>query len=587
MSVFGAISEQLKAPDGLSWGQINDLWGGLLGGYQARSGVSVSWQTALRASTVLACARVLAEGIAQLPLKILEVGEDGSRTPATAHPVYNLLYRRPNDWMTSFEFRETKMLHAVLAGNAYSFINRVNGKIVELIPIPPNRCTPLQASDYTVTYRVTAPDGSQEVIDASLVWHIKGLSWDGFRGLDTVLLAREAIGLALATEQSHAMLHANGLRSSGLLSVKKTLDDKELTRLSAWVKKNFAGLDNVARVMIGDDDMKFTPFDMKGMDAQHLETRRMQIEEVCRFMRVFPQMVMHTDKTATFASADAFFTAHVVHSLSPWVARWEQSISRSLLADDEALIAKFNINGLLRGDSVSRGDFYLKALGGARAETAFMTRNEVRELEDLDPIEGGDVLPTPIGPQSGQPPIGGPDAGPTKPPTPPGTTQAKVDELLDALLELKFNPNHDERGRFGTGSGGGLGTLRAFLKDKSAKDVLAAVVAKAVTAATDRHNVAKALGAAVTFALYHGLSADMPADVEEAVREQVEHLALNTGATVASAREMMRSGVKGLITLRQAQVTRRSKAADDVDPVLGALQAVADALDNDDLFSED
>lgn len=128
-------------------------------------------------------------------------------------------------------------------------------------------------------------------------------------------------------------------------------------------------------------------------------------------------MVMHSDKTSTFASADAFFLAHVVHSLMPWVARWEQSIQKSFLENDETLLAKFNVNGLLRGDAGSRADFYLKALGGARAETAYMTRNEVRELEDMDPIEGGDTLPVPIAPEPVQPaPMGGPDVGPAKPP---------------------------------------------------------------------------------------------------------------------------------------------------------------------------
>jgi phage portal protein BeeE len=136
-------------------------------------------------------------------------------------------------------------------------------------------------------------------------------------------------------------------------------------------------------------------------------------------MRVFPQMVMHSDKTSTFASADAFFLAHVIHSLMPWVTRWEQTIERDLLVGTEDLVAKFNVNGLLRGDAASRADFYLKALGGARAETAYMTRNEVRELEDMDPIEGGDTLPVPIGPAPiVQAPIGGPDVGPATPATP-------------------------------------------------------------------------------------------------------------------------------------------------------------------------
>lgn len=420
-SLFGALGAvfETKATD------ISALtWSALFGGPNSNAGVSVNIDTALRVSTVLACCRVLSEGIAQLPLKVLRVGADNTKKPATDNPAYNILYSQPNDWMTSFELREMLMFHAVLTGDAYCYIGRGLGdKIVELIPIIPSMVTPRQAIDWTLTYDIADRSGLIANLPRKSVLHIRGPSWNGYRGMYALHLAREAIGLAIATEESQARLHRNGVKPSGIVSVEGMLNKDARDRLRAGIDQT-TGVDNAGRVMILDQAAKFQSMAMTGVDSQHLETRKHQIDEVCRFMRVFPQMVGHAGNQApTFASADSFFLAHVIHTLMPWVTRWEQALKRDLLADDNALIAKFNINGLLRGDAASRGEFYLKALGGARAETAYMTRNEVRELEDLDPIQGGDTLPMPIAPEPVQPTIGGPDTGPAKPPAadPAGT----------------------------------------------------------------------------------------------------------------------------------------------------------------------
>jgi HK97 family phage portal protein len=408
--LFGSLAAGLetKATD------ISALtWSALFGGPTSSSGVAVS------VSTVLACGRVRANGLAQIPLKVLRVDQDGRRTPALDHPVYKLLYSQPNDWMTSFEFREMLAFHAILTGDAYAYIGRGMGKIVELIPLVPAMVTPVQDISYGLTYAVADRSGQIATLPRESVLHIRNTSWNGYRGMNAIHLAREAIGLAIATEESQARLHRNGVKPSGILSMDGTLDKDARTRLRVGIKESHEGSQNAGRVMILDRAAKFQSMMMTGVDSQHLETRRLQIEEICRHLNVFPQMVMHTDKTSTFASADAFFTANVVNTIAPDVARWEGALKRDLLSDDDALVAKFNINGLLRGDSAARADFYLKALGGARAETAYMTRNEVRELEDLDPIEGGDVLPIPVAPEPVQPePIGGPDTGPAKAPTP-------------------------------------------------------------------------------------------------------------------------------------------------------------------------
>lgn len=412
--LFGSLARgaEFKASD------IEALaWTALLGQPSSKAGVAVNIDTALRTSTVLACARVLAEGVAQLPLKVLRlVGT--SKRPADDLGIYKILYRRPNEWQTSFELREMMMFHAVLTGNAYAYIGRGGGEIQELIPLVPNRVRAIQSIDYGIVYHVTDLEGGTTILPRESVFHLRGPSWNGYLGMDAVHLAREAIGLAIATEETQSRLFANSARPGGVLSIKGELSKESKERLKARIAEQQEGLHNSFKTIVLDQEASWQSMAMTGVDAQQLETRRFQIEEVCRGMRVFPQMVMHSDKTSTFASADAFFLAHVLHSLLPWIARWEHTIERDLLADDETLIAKFNVNGLLRGDAASRGEFYLKALGGARAETAWMTRNEARDLEDMDPIEGGDTLPMPIAPEPTQPaPIGGPDIGPPKPAT--------------------------------------------------------------------------------------------------------------------------------------------------------------------------
>jgi HK97 family phage portal protein len=390
-------------------------WTALLGQPSSKAGVSVNIDTALRVSTVLACARVLAEGVASLPLKVLrQVGS--SKQPADDLSIYKLLFRRPNEWQTSFELREMMMFHAVMTGNAYAYIGRGNGEIQEIIPLIPNRVRCIQHIDYGIVYTITDLEGGVTTLPRESVMHLRGPSWNGYLGMDAVHLAREAIGLAIATEETQSRLFANSARPGGVLSIKGELSKESRERLKARLSEQQEGLHNSFKTLVLDQEASWSSMSMTGVDAQQLETRRFQIEEVCRGMRVFPQMVMHSDKTSTFASADAFFLAHVIHSLMPWITRWEQTIERDLLADQDDLIAKHNVNGLLRGDAASRGDFYLKALGGARAETAYMTRNEVRELEDMDPIEGGDTLPVPLAPIPETPaPIGGPDLGPAVP----------------------------------------------------------------------------------------------------------------------------------------------------------------------------
>ena len=369
---------------------IPHIWGW---GREAKSGVTVNWSTALDVTTVFACLQVLANGVSQVPLKLYLPKQGGGSTPATGHPLYRVLYRRPNRWQTSFEFRQTLVFHRGLCGNFYAFKNVVGGEIKELIPLT-SRVAVKRNRDLSLTYCVTAEDGSQMDFPQEAIWHLRGPSWNSWSGLEVVKLAREAIGLAIATEDAHSLLHRNGGKPGGLYSIEGKLGEEQYKKLSAWIEEKIAG-PNAGKDLILDNGAKYTPTMMKGVDAQHLETRRFQVEEICRAFNVKPIMIGHADKTQTYASAEQMFLAHVVHTLSPWYEDLEQSIDVNLLAEDEDTFAKFTVNALLRGASEARANFYSKALG-AGGSPAWMTQDEVRGLEDLNPM-GGDaaVLPKP------------------------------------------------------------------------------------------------------------------------------------------------------------------------------------------------
>ncbi len=359
--------------------------------------MSVNLNTALQVSTVFACCRVLAEGVAQVPLKVLREAADGSKTAAKDLPVYKLLYRRPNEWMTSFEFRETMMLNAVLTGSGIAIKNKIGGVTRELLPVPSGLVTQRRLPDWGMQYVVRDSQGVIGTFAAADVFHLRGPSWDGFYGLDVIRLAREAIGLAIATEETHSRLHANSVRPSGMVSVEGPLGKEGRDRIREALEEH-KRIENVGKTLVLDMDAKWQPQVMNGVDAQHIATRQLQIEEVCRFLRVFPQMVGYADKTATFASAEAFFLAHVIHSIQPWVERWEEVIARDLLDEYPAsasqggeLIARFMLQGLMRGDAKSRAEFYASGI-----VNGWLKPNEARRFEDLDPVPGADKLWTPL-----------------------------------------------------------------------------------------------------------------------------------------------------------------------------------------------
>jgi len=360
------------------------FWREMAGWLSTASGRSVTMRTAIKVATVFACCRVIGNGLAQVPFKLMrEV--DGRRIPAKNHPLYRLLSLKPNDWQTSFEFRQMLAWHIELAGRAFVFKNRSsNGRMLELIPFAPGQVSPRRDPEtLEMLYDVFGSDGTFRTFTKKHIWHLRGPTLDGIEGLDVVKLAGEAIGLAMTTEEAVAQLHRNGIRNSGIYSVEGTLDPKQYEDLSGWVTKQFAGLQNAGKPMILDRNAKFLNTSMSSIDAQSNETRKLQIEQICSFFGVLPIKVGYSDKTATFASAEEMNRAHREDCLSPRWEAFEQSAAINLLGDED-LDAGYYFNfveeGMMRGSAKDTAEVLLKYVNGG-----VMYPNEARDKLDLNP----------------------------------------------------------------------------------------------------------------------------------------------------------------------------------------------------------
>lgn len=373
----------------LTYDQVADLIDGMSGGTVA--GIAVTDKTALQVSTVLACVKVIADGCATPDLHVYRELDDGTRQKATNIPEYRLLSRRPNEWQTSFEWRRQMTIHAALTGAGLSIkVRGDNRRVRELIPVMPGRWDVRKVSRYEVRYRCWDEFGLIGEFDQDDVFVLNGVQWDWIGSMNAVVLARSAIGLAIATEKSQVAMHENGLRPSGTYSVEGNLSDDQHKRLTEWIKKQ-GGVKNAGNPLVLDRAAKWLSTGISGVDAQHVETRRLQIEEICRSYGVFPIMVGHSDKAATFASSEAFFGAHVKHTLAPWHRAWTQRIDEMLLDGSGPLFGEFDVRYLMAGSMKDRAQW-----ARTMAEMGIYTRNEIRDEEGKDPLPGLDEPLTPL-----------------------------------------------------------------------------------------------------------------------------------------------------------------------------------------------
>lgn len=389
-----------------------ELFREIFGGNTSWAGKDVTLESAIRVATALACGRVISQGIAMLPWKVHRVA-GRTHDLAVDHALYDVLAVSPNTLQTSFEFVETIALHMVFAGNAYIWIPRVSGRIDQMWPFEPRWVTVRCDFAGRPTYEVKSPDGKvRATLAADEVWHLRGPSWVGHSGLDFVKLAREALGLSMALEEGQARLLAQGSRTSGVLSVEGSMSDEQYKKLRAWLEKEHEGPANAGRTMIVDRAAKWIANSMSNVDAQTVEQRKFQIEEVCRFFGVMPIMVGYSDKAATYASAEQMFIAHAVHTLGPWMTRLEKSADKFLLtaADRKAgHYTKFNEKALLRTTAKEQMESLARGV-----LSSILTRNEAREVLDRDPIDGGDELLAPANTFLGDPPTAGGTSGGTQ-----------------------------------------------------------------------------------------------------------------------------------------------------------------------------
>ncbi len=391
---MGILSGLFRTRDGPKNATSGSAYSFFMG--TSAAGKSVNERSAMQMTAVYACVRILSESIAGLPLHMYRYEEDGSKTKAVEHPLYHLLHDEPNPEMTSFIFRETLMSHLLLWGNAYAQIIR-NGKgdIIALYPLMPNRMKVERDAKGQLYYeyqtmKEDAPTmkGAVYQLDPSEVLHVPGLGFDGLVGYSPIAMAKNAIGLAIAAEEYGSKFYANGAAPSGVLEHPNVLKDPAKVR-DSW-NAAFGGSSNAHRVAVLEEGMKYTPISISPNEAQFLETRKFQIDEIARIFRVPPHMVGDLEKSS-FSNIEQQSLEFVKYTLNPWVCRWEQALQRALLSDDEKgkYFFRFNVEGLLRGDYQSRMNGYATA-----RQNGWMSANDIRELENLDRISaelGGDL----------------------------------------------------------------------------------------------------------------------------------------------------------------------------------------------------
>ena len=384
MSILSSLFRSRDKP-------IKDMTSGsaytfFMGGSTA--GKNVNERSAMQMTAVYACVRILSEAIAGLPLHMYRYKDDGGKEKAFDHNLYHLLHDEPNPEMTSFVFRETLMTHLLLWGNAYAqIIRNGKGEVIALYPLMPNRMTVNRDSNGMLYYQYQksnddAPtmEGSSVILSPSEVLHVPGLGFDGLVGYSPIAMAKNAIGLSIAAEEYGAKFYANGAAPSGVLEHPGVLKDPAKVR-DSW-NAAFGGSSNSHKVAVLEEGLKYTPISISPNEAQFLETRKFQIDEIARIFRVPPHMVGDLEKSS-FSNIEQQSLEFVKYTLDPWVVRWEQSLSRALLSEDEkkSYFFKFNVDGLLRGSYHERMQGYSIGI-----QNGFMCPNDVRELENLDMI---------------------------------------------------------------------------------------------------------------------------------------------------------------------------------------------------------
>ena len=391
MGLFTGLFRTRDAPSNRTSGSSYSF---LMG--STTSGKRVNERTSMQMTAVYSCVRILSEAVASLPLNVYRYTDTGGKEKAIDHSLFHLLHDEPNPEMSSFIFRETLMTHLLLWGNAYAqIIRNGKGEVIALYPLMPDRMSVDRDKNGQLYYKYTKNNDDAPTMESGSVYlspsdvlHIPGLGFDGLVGYSPIAMAKNAIGLAIAAEEYGSKFYANGAAPSGILEHPGTLKDPARVR-DSW-NATFGGSSNSKKVAVLEEGMKYTPISIAPNEAQFLETRKFQINEIARIFRVPPHMVGDLEKSS-FSNIEQQSLEFVKYTLDPWVIRWEQALYRTLLTEEEkkTVFFKFNVEGLLRGDYASRMNGYATA-----RQNGWMSANDIRELENLDRIPaelGGDL----------------------------------------------------------------------------------------------------------------------------------------------------------------------------------------------------
>ncbi|KKO71834.1 phage portal protein [Kerstersia gyiorum] len=334
----------------------------------------------LRNMAILRCAMLISNSIGMLPLNLMKQGDE--RIPAKGHPAYRLLKRKPNGWQTPMEFKALLQLHALIHGNGYARIVWSLNRPIALIPMDPLSTTP-RLDGFSMVYQYTTPEGTQIDLPAKEVLHLRDISLDGIKGTSRIKLASGAIDLAKQAEEAAKRVFRTGVMAGGAIEVAKELSENAYTRLKQSISNEVSGSENAGKWFLLEDGAKANKFAVTSADAQQIENRNHQIEEVARLFGV-PRPLLMMDDTSWGSGIEQLAIFFIQYTLAPWFVAWEQALARSLLseAEMESHSWKYNERALMRGTLKDQADFFAKAMG-AGGQAPWMTQNEVRDLSDL------------------------------------------------------------------------------------------------------------------------------------------------------------------------------------------------------------
>ncbi len=363
-------------------------------GHESGSGATVTVETAMRNTSLFRAFSLISNAIGMLPFQLID---EDTKEKATDHPLYRVLHRQPNNWQTAFDFRVLMQLRALAHGNAYALIiksqNIKTGRraVSRLIPLDPERVTPIQNPDWSVSYRYQPKSGGQKIYAGEDIFHLRGISIDGINGISLVKQARDAIGIALSAELAAARIFKNGSMVGGALEHPGKLSDEAFERLKSSLAEK-EGAENAGKNIILEEGLKYSKRDTNAKDSQLIEARKMQVEEIARVTGV-PRPLLMVDETSWGSGIEALGRFFVQYALGPWFESWQQAAERSLLEESERdrYSAKFNPGALLRGSMKDQADFFAKALGAGGAP-GWLSQNEVRDLSDYPETPDGDTV---------------------------------------------------------------------------------------------------------------------------------------------------------------------------------------------------